>query len=271
MESMRFPVAFLIAVAAYAQPPQMAPQGPPAEPPDVTTLRRGLDRISKQINDYGNLARYAGENATTPPPAAGVDRVVFMGDSITDGWGHGDKFFPGKPYLNRGISGQTTAQMLLRFQDDVIAMKPKAVAILAGTNDIAGNLGPVSMESIQSNLAAMAGMARGNNIKVIFSALLPVCDCKTRATPGRNGQPAAASVINQTTSRPPAKILELNKWMKEYAAKNGILYVDYFTPSVDEKGFLKADITYDGLHPDANGYAIMVPLVEKAISTALGK
>jgi lysophospholipase L1-like esterase len=243
---MRFTLAFVMAAAACAQP--SAP--PPVAPPP-------LRAAANLIIDYGNLQRYAADNRTVQPPASGEQRVVFMGDSITDAWGRGVKapFFPGKPYINRGISGQTTAQMLLRFYPDVVDLKPAAVLILAGTNDIAGNLGPVSMESIENNLAAMSDIARANNIRVILASLTPVCDYHRP----------------QTAQRPPEKILELNRWIKDFAARHHFVYLDYFTSTVDNQGFFKTEITNDGLHPNEAGYAIMGPLAQKAIDQALSK
>lgn len=247
---MRLILAGLFWLPLLAQPP--APPANPAVPP--------LRQVNQLINDYGNLQRYAGDNAKIAAPAAGEDRVVFMGDSITDAWGRGAyaataPFFPGKPYINRGISGQTTAQMLLRFYPDVVAHKPKAVVFLAGTNDIAGNLGPVSIESIENNLAAMADIARANGIKVVMASLLPVCDYHRP----------------QTAQRPPEKIKELNAWIRAAAEKNRYVYLDYYSAMLDDKGMLKADLTNDGLHPNAAGYAIMAPLADKAIAQALGK
>ncbi len=209
------------------------------------------------INDYGNTERYAAANEKVPPPQPGEERVVFMGDSITDGWGRTPQspFFPGRPYINRGISGQVTPQMLLRFYPDVVELKPKAVVILAGTNDIGGNVGPMTLEATESYLAAMADLARANNIKVVLASLLPVCDYYRP----------------QTQQRPPEKILALNRWLKDYAAKSHAVYLDYFSVTVDEKGFLNRDMTYDGLHPNGAGYAVMEPLAEKAIAQALGK
>jgi lysophospholipase L1-like esterase len=242
---MRLLLAGLLALPLLAQPP--APPALPVVPP--------LRQINDLIDDYGNLRRYAADNAKQ----SGIE-VVFMGDSITDGWGRGNfaqtaPFFTGKPYLNRGISGQTTAQMLLRFYPDVVAHKPKVVVFLAGTNDIAGNLGPVSMESIENNLAAMADIARANGIKVVMASVMPVCDYHRP----------------QTAQRPPEKINELNAWIRATVAKNHYVYLDYYTPMLDDKGFMKAEITGDGLHPNAAGYAIMAPLAEKAIAQALGK
>jgi lysophospholipase L1-like esterase len=241
---MRLPLAFLLTLPAWAQLPTPIP-------PQLTAA-------AQLINDFGNTHRYAAENEKTAAPAPGEQRVVFMGDSITDNWGHHiAQFFPGKPYLNRGISGQVTGQMLLRFYPDVIALKPKAVLILAGTNDIGGNIGPVPMETIENNLAAMAELARGDNIRVILASLTPVCDYHEK-TP-------------QTERRPPAKILELNRWIKDYCARNSFVYLDYFSATVDDKGMFKAEITADGLHPTAAGYEIMAPLAEKAIAQALGR
>jgi len=245
---MRLSLAFLMAAAAFAQPP--APPPPIVAPPP-------LQAVSRLVNDYGNLARYAADNQKVAQPADGEDRVVFMGDSITDGWGRNVKvpFFPGKPYINRGISGQTTAQMLLRFYPDVIALRPKVVVILAGTNDIGGNLGPVTLESIENNLAAMSDMARANSIKVVLASVTPVCDYHRP----------------QTTQRPPVKIIALHAWMRDFVAFHHLVYLDYFTSTVDDKGFFKAEITNDGLHPNEAGYAIMAPLAQKAIDQALSK
>ncbi len=244
---MRITLALLAPLAVLAQP-----QTPTVMPPP-------LRQVASLINDFGNTRRYAGENASVKPPAANERRVVFMGDSITDNL-HSARFggfFPGQPYINRGISGQTTAQMLLRFYPDVIALQPKAVVIFAGTNDIGANLGPVSIESIENNLAAMSDMARAHGIKVIMASLTPVCDIagKQPMTPGR----------------PPETILALNRWIKDFTAKEGFVFLDYFTATADEKGFFRSDITDDGLHPTAKGYEIMNPLAEKAITQAFGQ
>ncbi|MGO9258497.1 MAG: SGNH/GDSL hydrolase family protein [Bryobacteraceae bacterium] len=246
---MRILLPLLWVTVAWAQQPS------PATPPAVPSALRGVYQL---INDFGNTARYAADNQKLATSPAEANRVVFMGDSITDGWGRGNNgsvFFPGKPYVNRGISGQTTAQMLLRFYPDVVALQPKAVVILAGTNDIGGNLGPVSLESVEQNLAAMADMSRANNIKVVLASLTPVCDYHRP----------------QTATRPPEKILELNRWIKGYAASHHLVYLDYYSATVDDKGFFKAEITGDGLHPNAAGYEIMGPLAEKAIAEALGR
>jgi len=246
MRNTLFVLLTLLLRAQAQAPPQDVP------PPRV----RMLDQLSRMVNDYGNTARYAAEDERVPPPAAGEERVVFMGDSITDFWGRGTStFFPGKPYINRGISGQVTPQMLLRFYQDVIALKPKVVVILAGTNDIAGNVGPMTMEATENYFLSMADMARANNIRIVLASLTPVCDY----------------IKPQTAQRPPEKILALNRWLKDHAEKNGFVYLDYFSAMVDDQGMLRKELTYDGLHPNAAGYEVMGPLAEKAIAKALGK
>jgi lysophospholipase L1-like esterase len=212
--------------------------------------------FSQSSTDWPNLARYHDENARLAPADAGDSRVVFMGDSITDGWGRQyGAFFPGKPYVNRGISGQTTPQMLIRFRPDVIALKPKVVVFLAGTNDIAGNTGPMTLEAIEDNLASMAELAQANHIKVVLGSVLPVCDY----------------IKPQTERRPPEKVIALNAWMKDYAARNGFIYLDYYSAMLDDKQMFRKELTYDGLHPNAAGYEVMGPLAEKAIATALAQ
>ena len=189
-------------------------------------------------------------------------RVVFMGDSITDGWTHPENggFFPGKPYVDRGISGQTTPQMLVRFRPDVLSLKPKVVVILAGTNDLAGNTGPMTVEETEANLASMAELAQASGIKVVMASVMPVSNYGH----DRNGNP-----VDMRTRRPPEKILELNAWIKKYTTENRGVYLDYFSAMVDEQGLLKKELSPDGLHPNAAGYAVMGPLAEKAIEVAL--
>jgi lysophospholipase L1-like esterase len=215
-------------------------------------------------SDFGGFYRYAAANAALGAPKPGEPRVVFFGDSITDNWskeGYGG-FFPGKPYVNRGIGGQTTAQMLVRFRADVIDLRPAAVVILAGTNDIAGNAGPVTPEQIQENLASMAELARLHGIAVVLASLLPVSDDKKDAS----GQP-----LTRTAQRPPESIWALNRWLSDYAAKNGHVYLDYFSATADAKGLFRPELTDDGLHPNARGYAVMAPLAEVEIVEALKK
>lgn len=221
----------------------------------IEQLHVELANDRKILQDWANLARYRDDNAKVNPPQGGEQRVVFMGDSITDGWGRsqGSRFFPGKPYVNRGISGQTTPQMLIRFRPDVIALQPKAVVILAGTNDIAGNTGPETLDQIEGNLESMAQLAKANGIRVVLASVMPVCDY----------------IKPQTAQRPPQKIIALNAWIKDYCARNGCVYLDYYSAMVDAKGMLKQELTHDGLHPNNAGYEAMAPLAQKAIDQAL--
>jgi acyl-CoA thioesterase I len=220
----------------------------------------GLDqyrasRIAMFTDDYGQLTRYRAANAELKG-ARTQNRVVFFGDSITDTWKLED-YFPGKPYVNRGISGQTTPQMLARFRQDAIDLHPKAVVILAGTNDIAGNTGPMRTEDIEADLASMAELAKAHGIAVVLASVLPV----------HNYTPKSQDFFAQ---RPMARILQVNRWLKEYCAKNGIVYLDYFSAVVDGKGLLKKDLAEDGLHPNDAGFKIMAPLAEAAIAKATG-
>jgi len=211
-------------------------------------------------NDWPNLARYDKDNKAVAAPAKNQQRVVFMGDSITDSWDNpANGFFPGKPYVNRGISGQTTPQMLIRFRRDVIELKPKVVVILAGTNDIAGNTGPTTLEAIEDNLKSMAELATANRIRVVLASVMPVSDYEVR-----DGKP-----LTQTVRRPLEKILALNNWIREFARANHHIYLDYFSAMVDASGFLKNELSDDGLHPNVQGYAVMAPLAQAAIDASL--
>lgn len=205
--------------------------------------------------DWPNFAKYREANEALSAPAKGENRVVFMGNSITEGWGRvNPAFFEGKPYVNRGISGQTTPQMLVRFRADVINLKPAVVVILAGTNDIAGNTGPSTLEMIADNIYSMAELARANGIKVVLSSVLPAFDYPWK--PGLEPAP---------------KIVALNKMIKAYAEQNGIVYLDYFSAMADDKNGLPKALAEDGVHPTKAGYEIMGPLAEAAISKALKK
>ncbi|MBA4317425.1 MAG: acylhydrolase [Flavobacterium sp.] len=206
-----------------------------------------------QAQDWANLNKYQTENATLKPLEPGQKRIVFMGDSITEGWPFLE-FFAGKPYVNRGISGQTTPQMLIRFRPDVIALKPAVVVIMAGINDIAGNTGPSTLEMITNNVFSMAELAKANNIKVILCSVLPAFDFPWR--PG---------------SFPAEKVVILNKMIKKYADANGILYLDYYSSMVNDQKGLNAEYSGDGVHPNKTGYEVMNPLVEKAIAKVLSK
>ncbi len=226
---------------------------PPTGHPGLDQYR--ASRIAVYTDDFGQLARYRDANSSLKAPAPGENRVVFFGDSITDIWKLED-YFAGKPYINRGIGGQTTPQMLVRFRQDVIDLHPQVVVILAGTNDIAGNTGPMSLGDIEANYSSLAELARAHNIRVVFSSILPV----------HNYTPKAQEFFAQ---RPPEKILELNRWLKDYCAAKTLAYLDYFNSMVDEKGLLKRDLAEDGLHPNPAGYKIMAPLADQAITKAL--
>jgi acetyl esterase/lipase/lysophospholipase L1-like esterase len=213
--------------------------------------------IKKNIDpppmDWANLKRFQDENKKVMAPKENENRVVFMGNSITEGWSKFDPgFFDGKPYYNRGISGQTTPQMVLRFKQDVIDLKPKVVVILAGINDIAGNTGPMTLEQTRDNIIAMAQLAKANNIRVVLSSVIPAYDFPWR--PGME---------------PAGKVVALNKMIKEYADKNNLVYLDYFSAMADGKHALKNELGYDGVHPNLEGYKVMAPLAEKAIAEAL--
>jgi lysophospholipase L1-like esterase len=205
--------------------------------------------------DWANLARFREDNQKVGLPVPGENRIVFMGNSITEGWSITmPDFFKGKPYVSRGISGQTTPQMLIRFRPDVVDLKPAVVVILAGINDIAGNTGPSTQEMIQDNIASMVEIAQANGIRVVLSSVLPAWDF-----PWKPGM------------QPAEKVIALNTWIKTYALATGCVYLDYFSPMVDERHGLKAEYTYDGVHPNLAGYKVMAPLAEKAIQQALMK
>src|SRR5438552_3234089 len=237
-------------------------QSPAPDTKDCADAKATVARLESRLKDWPALARYRDDNAKLATPAKDENRVVFMGDSITDSWDdpkYGG-FFPGQPYIDRGISGQTTPQMLVRFRADVVALRPEVVVILAGTNDLAGNTGPSTLEAIEDNLISMAELARANSIRVVLASILPVSDYEKT----KDGKP-----IIRTAQRPPEKIRALNEWMKTYAAKNKSIYLDYYSSMIDEKGFLKDELSEDGLHPNAKGYALMAPLAEQAIAVAL--
>jgi lysophospholipase L1-like esterase len=221
--------------------------------PTVAELERRLAATRHLLADWASLTRYGSENAELSPPAAGEDRVVFIGDQITEYWGRGDaKFFPGKPYINRGINGQTTPQMLVRFRQDVVALRPKVVVIQGGTNDVARVTGPATRGTLADNLTSMSDLARANGIRVVLASIPPVCDC----------------VTDQTTIRPPMRIREMNGWIKTFAAESGLVHLDYYTALVDGRDLNKA-LTSDGVLPNDAGYRVMAPLAERAIAQAL--
>jgi lysophospholipase L1-like esterase len=258
----------LSAAVLVAQVPVAAPEttpAPVAEPETKATPAADAGKAAessasqktseqKPKSDSLKRDRFKEANLALGPPAVGENRVVFMGDSITQGWkieGE-DSLFPGKHYINRGINGQTTPQMLVRFRRDVIDLKPKAVVILAGINDIAGNSGPMTIEETEGNLASMAELASVHHIRVVMCSLLP------------------AVVISWKPGMTPApKVQELNEWIKSYTAENGHVFVDYYTPMKDERGGLPPSLSSDGVHPRPAGYAMMAPLVEAGIEKAL--
>ena len=247
-------VSWLAATASHAQnaaaPVPLAPSAqasPSGHPSDAywTAHDRQL------LVDFGGLAHFKEADAMLGAPKTGEDRVVFMGDSITQGWKL-DEAFPGKPYLNRGISGQTTPQMLVRFRQDVIDLKPKVVVILAGTNDIAGNTGPMTLEQTEGNLASMAELAAANGIRVVLCSVLPAFDYHW--APGL---------------QPAPKIAQVNAWLREYAAQKGYVYVDFYSVMKDDRGGLPATLSGDGVHPLPAGFAVMTTLAEAGIEKAL--
>ncbi len=216
----------------------------------LAMFARGL---ADQLQDWNQLGRYHQDNDRVKALPADPGRVVFMGDSITDGWKLAQSF-PGKPYVNRGISGQTTPQMLVRMYPDVIDLKPAALIILAGTNDIARNTGPETLTMIEENFRAMTELAQAHGIKVILCSLTPISDY---------------TKSKQSTGRPPADILKLNAWLKEYTAQAHAVFADYYGATVDDKGMLREGYSGDGLHPNEKGYELMAPLAEAAIGKAL--
>lgn len=235
---------------------------PPAVPncPELASALQALMRNDARLRDWPQLGRYREANRLLGPPAGGQARIVFMGDSITDLWQqprHG-ALFQERSYVNRGISGQTTAQMLVRFRPDVIDLKPSVVVILAGVNDIAGNTGPATNEEIQGNLASMSELARAAGIRVVLASILPVSEYHT-----------APGATPQTTIRPMARIRAMNDWIRAYAAANRHVHLEYFSAMTDDAGLLRRELSADDLHPNERGYAVMAPLARAAVAAAL--
>ena len=246
-----------------AQGPTVRGQAPPGLPEAASGQPAAIQKAQEeQPNDWSYLLeKYRSANRQLPPPAPGESRVVFMGDSITENWGAKDpaspdpgESFPSKPYLNRGISGETSPQMLVRFRQDVIDLKPKAVVILAGTNDIAGNSGPMEVADTEANLKSMSDLANANGIRVVLCSVL-----------------LAKRFLWNPGVDPSEKIVELNRWIRQYAQSQGFPYVDYYDAMVDVDEGLKPELSPDGVHPNGRGYAVMAPLAQAGIEAALGK
>ena len=213
-------------------------------------------RAEVLLDDFGELCRFREANAALKPAAPGEDRVVFFGDSITEGWSL-EEYFPGKPYVNRGICAQTTPQMLIRFRPDVITLRARVAVILAGTNDIGGNTGQMSLDVIAANLASMADIAKAGGVRAVFSSLLPPAH---EETPG--------SRFN-LLKHPLDRVLALNAWIKGYSRSRGLEFIDYYSAMSGPDGLVKPELSEDGLHPTALGYQVMAPLAEAAIHRAL--
>jgi lysophospholipase L1-like esterase len=240
--------AGLLGTALWAQSGVVQTQAP-----SVAVTQQRVDALEKKLADWAQLSYYRDANATVPERAVGEQRVVFYGASIVEYWKTRGTFFPGKPYIDRGISGQTTAQMLVRFRQDVINLHPKAVVILGGTNDVAGNMGPMTPEMTEGNWQSMAELAKASGIAVIFASVTPATDFPWR--PGL---------------RPAEKIRALNAWLKDYCANHGATYLDVYSVLSDTEGGMKDGLHLDGVHPNAKGYALMEPVTQAAIDRALG-
>lgn len=224
------------------------------KPPKANCCLPSLaQNLADQLQDWNQLGRYYEDNARLRALPRDPSRVVFLGDSITDGWRLA-QYFPDKPFVNRGIGGQTTPQMLVRMYPDVINLQPAAVILLAGTNDIARNTGPETAEMIQDNFRSIVELAQKHDIRVILCSLTPVSDYTSR---------------RQTERRPPADILKLNEWLRKYAGEVNATYVDYYSALADESGYLKDGYSNDGLHPNDRGYALMAPIAQAAIDKVL--
>ena len=229
--------------------------GQTSQAPTAVELQQRLSACAHALRDWAGLTRYGSDNAELPRPAADAARVVFFGDQITEAWGRSAaKFFPGKAYVNRGIAGQTTAQMLVRFRQDVVALRPTAVIIQGGSNDIASLFTPGTEPLVVDNVRSMIDIAKANNIRVIVASVTPVCDC----------------VSDQTTTRPQGKLIGLNGALRDVAADTGSTFLNFYAALVNGRDF-KPELTADGLLPNDAGYAVMAPLAEQAIAQALGR
>jgi lysophospholipase L1-like esterase len=222
----------------------------------LSAMEQQIELQRRMLSDWAGLIHYGSVNTELPRLKADEQRVIFLGDEITENWGKGAaSFFPGKPYLNRGIAGQTTPQMLVRFRQDVIKLKPQVVVIHAGTNDLASLTAPITQQMFAENIMSIVELARVNNIRVVLASITPICDCQNR---------------KQSGLRPKGKISGMNAWLKEYAGQSGSVYLDYYSAMADGPN-LKKELTNDGWLPNDAGYAVMAPLAEAAIKAALEK
>ena len=242
----------LIVLIAAAGPMSPSAQAP-AQLSAADAAEQKVAVYRRMLADWAGLTRYGSANAELPPPASGEQRVVFFGDDATEKWA-GAGFFPGRPYLNRGIAGQNSAQMLVRFRQDVIGLKPRVVVIQTGTNDLARMMGPGTRGTFADNVMSMTELAKANGIAVVLASLAPVCDCFSE----------------QTALRSPVRLSDFNDWLREYAAASGATYLDYFSALADGRSFRK-ELTVDGVVPNPAGYKVMAPLAEAAIAKALKK
>jgi len=235
----------------------VAAQSNPEPGPPAAALEKRIAAYRHLLADWAGLTRYGSDNSEVRPPAAGEQRVVFLGDQITESWRLAE-FFPGKPYFNRGIDGQTSPQMLVRFRQDVIGLRPKVVVILTGTNDVAGFTGPATRGTLADHVTSMTDLARANGIRVVLASITPVCDCT------KSDQLARP----QTDLRPQRRIAEWNAWLREHAAASGSVYLDYYSALASGRNF-KPELTVDGVLPNDAGYKVMAALAEQAIAQAL--
>jgi lysophospholipase L1-like esterase len=252
--------ALLGSIAAPAAAQTTAAPAPPVpDCPDLARAIRDMMTNDARLRDWPNLTRYRQANADLARSSEAVP-VVFLGDSITDRWddeGSGG-FFVGRHYVNRGIGGQTTPQMLIRLRPDVLSHHPKVIVLLAGTNDIAGNTGPMSDEDIEQNIAAIAELSAASGVKVVLAGILPISDYHQKP-----------DQVPQVIRRPMSRIAAVNAWLTQYAAQHGHVFLDYAPGVSDARGMLKAEFSDDDLHPNALGYAQMTPLAEAAIAKAM--
>jgi lysophospholipase L1-like esterase len=251
---MKVRFALVLMGLVWAVPAQVHSSEPTREGPTREEMEEQIAAQRRLLGDWAGLTRYGSDNAELRLKP-GEDRVVFLGDEITEHWGQGAaSFFPGKPYLNRGIAYQTTPQMLVRFRQDVIALKPKVVVIHAGSNDLAGLAGPITEAMAAENFISMVELAKVNGIRVVLASLTPVCDCFKKLT----------------ARRPAGRIIGMNNWLKDYAAQSGSVYLDYYSALAEGRA-MKKELTVDGLIPNDAGYGKMAELAEKAIAEALAK